>query len=536
MSSRCFLILLLFLFLLLSAITLPRNPLQNDDAALYALAAKNAVIHNQWLAQFVTPGDLSSFLDKPPLGIWLLAWPMQLFGVSELMIHVPNVIYFVLLLALIYFTLARLSSKKLAFYSTLIAATSLCLVVYSRAPKLDVLITLFVFTAHISLYAFLKKDNPAYLFLFTLSLACGFLVKSGFGVLLPGLTILFLLLFNAVARKKLFGILLSRYLFLNVFLFLALVGGILSLQRFVLHDQWLPYLKSITLQSKYNVGYLGLGINYSIIGFLLILLFPWSPLWLTALKLPKPLPPFSPFPVRVLTLRSFCNFWFWSNFIFLLFFYRQNDLRTFTVFVPPLAILAGLGLISLDWKPRRLVAGLQLFFFVLFSVILIAAVLNPVNPQGFSLVAAIAPMALFVISLFALLVYFLKPSAAKLLISFFLIILSYSVLFYNTKPIADTFNQDVKWPGIIKQYRDKGVKFYIYRPPDRKLFYSPDLFWVDFMVGPADQYFWNKETLIQNLATPAIVLSDSESWEKLHYQGKSTLLAKDNYSLLLKIN
>ena len=157
------LFLILLLFLSLSFLTLPRNPLQNDDAALYALAAKNAVVHNQWLAQFVSPGDLSSFLDKPPLGIWLIAWPMKLFGVSELNVHIPNVLYFVILLGLIYFSLLKLAGRKLALYSTLIAATSLCLVVYSRAPKLDVLLTLFVFTAHISLYAFLKKNNPAYL-------------------------------------------------------------------------------------------------------------------------------------------------------------------------------------------------------------------------------------------------------------------------------------------------------------------------------------------------------------------------------------
>lgn len=168
---------------MISFFTLPRNPLQNDDAALYALAVKNAIIHNHWLAQFVTPGDLSSFLDKPPLGIWLLAWIPGLAGVNELTIHIPNVFYYTVLLILIYFSLAKLASKRLAFYSTLIAATSLCLVVYSRAPKLDVLLTLFVFTAHISLYAFLKKDNPSYLLPLTLSLAGGFLVKSGFGIL-----------------------------------------------------------------------------------------------------------------------------------------------------------------------------------------------------------------------------------------------------------------------------------------------------------------------------------------------------------------
>ncbi|MDD5593775.1 MAG: glycosyltransferase family 39 protein, partial [Candidatus Margulisbacteria bacterium] len=228
--DRLILIGLLVIFLAGCFLTLPRNPLQNDDAALYALAARNAVVHNMWLAQFISPGDASSFLDKPPLGIWLLAWPLKLFGVSEMNVHIPNVLYFVILLGLMYFSLSKLAGKRLALNATLLAATSLCLVVYSRAPKLDVLLTLFVFTAHISLYAFLKKNNPSYLIPFTLSLACGFLVKSGFGLLLPGLTVLFLLLFNAQARKKLLGILVTRYSLLNSAVFLALVGGVLALQ------------------------------------------------------------------------------------------------------------------------------------------------------------------------------------------------------------------------------------------------------------------------------------------------------------------
>ena len=515
------LVLILALFLMVSFATLPRNPLQNDDAALYALAAKNAIIYQSWLAQFVTPGDLSSFLDKPPLGIWLLAWFPKIFGVNELTIHFPNVIYYALLLVVMYFWLAKLSSKRLAFYSTLIAATSLCLAVYSRAPKLDVLLTFFVLIAHLSLYTFLKKDNPLYLIPFTLSLACGALTKSGFGILFPGLTILFLLIFNTLARKKLLNVLFTRYALLYSLFFSFIVGGILYAQRFALHDQWLPYLKSITIQSKYNVSYLGLGFHYSIIGFLLITIFPWTPLFLSSLKL----------RLNKLNLNTFCNSWFWSNVLFLLFFYQQNDLRTFTVFVPPLAILAGMRLLKLRRSPWLM--GWQLFFLAIFSMILIAAIMNPVNPQGFSLKAAILPFALFTLSLIPLTSYLWKPKHSKFVITFALVCVSYSVLFYNTKPIADAFNPDLTWPGIIKEQRDKGAKFYIYRPPDRQLFYSPDLFWVDFMAGPADRYFWDKKELLKSLTKgKAIVLSDTKSWEKLDFKNVK-VLAQDSYSRLI---
>ncbi len=520
------LVLILLLFLFLSLMTLPRNPLQNDDAALYALAAKNAVIYNQWLAQLVTPGDLSSFLDKPPVGIWLLAWPMKVLGVSELTVHLPNIIYYLFLLLILFLFLSRFASKRLALYATLIAATSLCLVVYSRAPKLDVLLTLFVAAAHLSLYAFLKKNNPVYLIPFTLSLAAGALTKSGFGILFPGLTVLFLLVFNPIARRKLANLLSTVYFPLSTIFFILIVGGVLYAQRFALHDQWLPYLRAITIQSKYNVSYLGLGFHYSIIGFLLIAIFPWTPLFFSSLKL----------RFNKLNLNTFCNLWFWSNVLFLLFFYQQNDLRTFTVFVPPLAILAGLKVLVLSRKPAPASRGgflWGIFFLAIFSIILIAAILNPVNPQGFSLKDAILPFALFTLSLIPLTSYLWKPNRAKFAITFALVCVSYSVLFYNTKPIADAFNPDLTWPGIIKEQRVKGEKFYIYRPPDRPLFYSPDLFWVDFMAGPADRYYWDGGELKLDLSRgKAIILSDTTSWKKLGLK-RGKIIAEDNYSRLI---
>lgn len=529
-----FLLTVLFIFIAISFITLPRNPLQNDDAALYALAAKNAIVHNHWLAQFISPGDLSSFLDKPPLGIWLLAWAPKILGINELTIHIPNVIYYILTLLALYLFLSWLSSRRTAFYSTLIAATSLALVVYSRAPKLDILLTFFVLTAHLSLYAYLKKDKPLYLYPFTISLACGFLVKSGFGLLMTAMLLISLFLFNPEARKKLNKALFSYHSILNLLLLLALVGCVLFAQTFALKGEWMNYLRSITIQSKYNTSYLGFGFYYSIFGLLLITLFPWMPFFFSGLRQKQ--------EARVsdgLSLHTFCSLWFWSNFLFFLFLYRQTDFRTFTVLVPPMSILAGLKLLefqdgnSLKVRGRWGAVLWSIFYLTLFSLILIYFSINPVNPQGFSLKPAIAPFALFTLSLFPLALYLWNPKPAKFAITFVLVCISYSVLFYNTKPIADAFNPDLTWPGIIKQQREEGVKFYIYRPPDRPLFYSPDLFWVDFMAGPADRYYWDGKQLKHDLLEEkAIILSDTVSWKKLGL-GKAKIIAEDNYSRLV---
>lgn len=521
-----FLLIILLIFIAISFLTLARNPLLNDDASTYALFTKNAILHNQWMAQFVTPGDLSSFLDKPPMGIWMLAWLPKIVGINELTVHIPNLIYYCLLLGLLYFSLAHFASKRIALYSTLIASTSLALVVYSRTPKLDIPLTLLTTAAHFLIYAYLKKEKTFYLYLFTLALAFGFLIKSGFGILIPGLTILGLFIFNSEVRAKLIKPLFSLSSAFCFLIFALIVGGILSLQAIPLKEQWLPYLKSITIQSKYNISYLGFGFHFSIIGILLITIFPWMPLFLTSLKIRLRNKPFN--------LHTFALFWFWSNFLFLFFFFNQTDFRTFTVFVPPLAILAGFKLQALHfYKKTRLPLILwNIFYLIIFGSALVVFTLNPYNAEGFNVSSALIPIALFTLSLFLLTLFFWRPNQIKLSASLFLICVSYTVLFYNTLPLANAFNPDIDWPNQIKEYQQKGFAFYIYRPPDRKLFMSPDLFYVDFLAGPANQYFWESDKLKQSLLKDkAIILSDTESWKKLNQKGK--IIAQDSYSSLI---
>ncbi|MGB9612866.1 MAG: ArnT family glycosyltransferase [Candidatus Margulisiibacteriota bacterium] len=524
----------LAVFIFISFATLSRNPLLNDDAALYALAIKNAILFHQWLAQFVTPGDLSSFVDKPPLGIWLLSWFPKFFGINEYTIHFPNVIYYTLLLLIMYLTITRISSRKIAFYTTLIAATSLCLIIYARAPKLDILLTLFVFLAHLSFYYYLKKTNPLYLYFFTFSLIGGFLVKSGFGLLFPALTILFLFISNARIRKIVSQAIFSPHFLLCGLLFVFFAGGVLCLQSLALKEQWFAYLKSIFVQSKYNSAYLGLGFHYFIISFLLLTIFPWTPLFLTTIKL----------KFKNLTLNTFCHHWFWSNILFLLFFYQQNDLRTFTVFVPPLAILASIRLTSLEkkissFKLHNHAFGeffWSLFFLILFASITIVLLFNPVNPKGYSLKSALLPFALFTFALAIFTFYLWKPNQTKLVTAFILICFAYSVLFYHTRSIANVFNANLSWPKIIKAYKNRGWRFYIYRPTNRRLFFSPDLCWVDFMAGPADKYFWDKNELQKEIGKKRfILLSDTESWNKTKLKSKK-IVAQDDYSGLFEVN
>jgi hypothetical protein len=202
-----------------------------------------------------------------------------------------------------------------------------------------------------------------------------------------------------------------------------------------------------------------------------------------------------------------------------------------------MAILAGIKLESLHKQPATVRPGLilwQLFFLLFFIVGLVLLLIKPYNPEGIALTAAIPPVALFTLALFSLTLYFWSPGLKnRLIVSLIMICLAYTLLFYNTRPIADAFNPDIRWPAMINKLRAEGNKFYIYRPRNRIRFMSPDLFYVDFMAGPADRYYWDGEQLKRDLLKEkALVLSDTESWKKLGLkQGK--IIAEDNYSRLI---
>jgi len=174
----------------------------------------------------------------------------------------------------------------------------------------------------------------------------------------------------------------------------------------------------------------------------------------------------------------------------------------------------------------------NLLFWLIFTAAFFLLWQKPYNGDGIFLGSALLPIGLFSLGLFLAQIFYFKPSYQKLYLFIALIIAAYGSLLIVAKPLTDSFNPDINWPNLIKNQRLAGTKFIIYRPPDRNLFYSPDLFYVDFLAGPADSYIWEQDKLKTVFkAEAALVLSDTISWEKLKLKGE--ILARDNYSLLV---
>ena len=525
---------ILAVFLGVSLMTLWQAPLLPDDASIYALIIKNFAIYGQWSAQFITPGDFSSFIDKPLLGIWLMGFIPKLMGISELSVHIPNFVYYLVMLLLAYLVIGRLANKQIAFYTTLVMATSLNLIIFVRTPKLEIIFALFTFMANMALYAYLKKNKVAYMYLLAIILGLGFLVKSGLILVLTGLNIILIMMVHKNSRDQIWGLMKTRHFWGTGLIFLGIVGGVLGWQYGSLENYGAAYLRSLVWESKYNIGYLGLTFNLNAVGFLLLTIFPWTALFLSELRIN-----FKKIYSQNLSLFNFCKLWFLSTFVFFLLFYKQTDLRNFVVLVPPLAIIGGTKIILSQFlkKARPMLVILNNVLLTLFTLAAVLFLLNPANLENIDKFFLKLVLALFILALFSLGNFYKKPLPRKFLLSFITVCVAYTALFYFAPPLIKASNPNLKWPQIIKGYQTQGYKFYIYRPQDRNLYMSTDLSYTDFIAGPADKYFWEKDALLNVLATEnkVLVLSESKSWEKLGLNNYQSV-AQDQEASIFVLN
>ncbi|MEI7942308.1 MAG: glycosyltransferase family 39 protein, partial [Candidatus Riflemargulisbacteria bacterium] len=488
------LIISMFLFAIISLLTIAINPLIIDDASMYALAIKNAVIYNAWFAPVFTPGDISSFLDKPPLGIWILSVIPKIFGVSVVTVHITNVLLFFLLVGLLYRFLLKEAARDTAVFSAMVALTSLILVIFSRTPKLDMLIALTLMLSHFELFKFIKYKKIKYAYFFTFFCAVGFLIKSGFALVFPVMTVVSLLSYKEI-RVLLFRTLISKHGLLNILFFIIIISSVLLMQKPTFGELWIDYLRSFTITSKYNTSYLGFTFNLSVIIFLLLSVFPWTSCVIIDLKEIK----------KEFSLYAFTFLWLISNTVFVILFYKQTDVRTYVMLSVPLITLISFGLSSLLNSAKKNVK-LSIVNVLLGSIFTIVSVILIINNDSLFYISIPFSLALFLFSLF-----FVKPTRRLLIVVFSIICLSYTLFFWQAKSIVDRNNPFQKYPQIISMYKAKGCKFVIFRPADRPTVMSNDHTYIDFINGPADYYVWEYAKMEELITSNIILVLDPQS-------------------------
>lgn len=183
---------LLTLHIVLSAFI----PLTDPSEARYAMIAKDMAASND----YVTPriwieGKLLPFMGKPPLGFWLIAASVEIFGANEFAVRLPAFIASLLLLMIMFHTLKRYAGIYQAVTATLITATSAGFYILAGVVLVDMWLCLFAIGAVFWYYAFIqekdKKLKKHFSLLVFFFLACAFLTKGPVGLVYFGLPVFF---------------------------------------------------------------------------------------------------------------------------------------------------------------------------------------------------------------------------------------------------------------------------------------------------------------------------------------------------------
>lgn len=120
-SARVHLLILILLSGLVIGFNLGSSSLHNQDEAMHAVIAREAVTQGNWL--LLTYND-SPYFNKPPLRIWLTALTFQVAGINEWSVRLWSAISGLGTVLTLYLVGRRLWGERTAFLSSLILLTS----------------------------------------------------------------------------------------------------------------------------------------------------------------------------------------------------------------------------------------------------------------------------------------------------------------------------------------------------------------------------------------------------------------------------
>lgn len=345
--------LLIFFCLFLFFHKLGMVSLFDVDEAVFAEATREMVETGNWL----TPQyNYTNRYDKPILFYWLMAIAYKVFGIGELQARFMSALFgTILVIALFYFT-KKAVGRNWGLLTSLIAATSLEVIVYSRSAVTDITLTFFITMSLLCFYmgfnsptrgkaGFPLLRNTAtgsgggkswYLgfYIFT---ALAVLTKGPIGIVTPGLTAITFTLITGTFKRTLK----EMKLLYGITLFIIIAVPWYALEIGV--NGW-EYINAFFV--KHNLRrYTGVisghgGPIYYFLPVLLLGFFPWSPF------LPYAIYKYTPWRIRNITLTSgqqfflFASVWFTVTFIF--FSLSRTKLPNYILLLfPALAIMAG---------------------------------------------------------------------------------------------------------------------------------------------------------------------------------------------------
>ncbi|HOV89391.1 MAG TPA: glycosyltransferase family 39 protein [Syntrophorhabdaceae bacterium] len=134
------------------------------------------------------------YFEKPPLFYWTVAGFYSVFGINEWSFRIPCALSAFFLVFLLYVFSKRWFGEKIAFFSSLILASSFGFFSMARIVTLDMFFTLWLSCSLFSFYGFYREKKPFYIYLFYICLALATLTKGIVVIVLMLITIFIFLL------------------------------------------------------------------------------------------------------------------------------------------------------------------------------------------------------------------------------------------------------------------------------------------------------------------------------------------------------
>jgi len=176
-------------------------PITDPVEANYALTAKEMVVSGDWLSPRIYG---QYWFDKPIMIYWLIAFAYKVFGINEFAARFPAAVFSAASVAWMFWFAGKLyASRRTAFYSALILATSLEFWILSRMIITDAVLFFFTSMSIAAFYLhFLNRQSLWYVIAYAAA-GLAVLTKGPVGIVMPAL-IIFLYLISG-RRWQLFS-------------------------------------------------------------------------------------------------------------------------------------------------------------------------------------------------------------------------------------------------------------------------------------------------------------------------------------------
>ena len=187
--ARGLLALLLF-FLLVYVLLLGQRPLLIPDETRYAEIPREMLARGDWVVPHL---DGLRYFEKPPLGYWLVATSIAVFGENNFAIRFPGALAAGLTALLVLILALELSgSPRIALLASLVQLTFLEVFAIGVTSVLDNFVTLFLTAGIASIYfaAVRARKNTMWWWLAGIAFGLAFLTKGFLAFVVPGLVLL----------------------------------------------------------------------------------------------------------------------------------------------------------------------------------------------------------------------------------------------------------------------------------------------------------------------------------------------------------